>query len=207
MERASLNQTTGTASGVVLSGGRSSRFGEADKLMTDHGGMPLLHHAVLRLAEVTGDVVVVLAPDAPEPAMPPGVPVRYARDAVEGQGPLAGAVAGLAAVTRDLGVLAGGDMPGLSTAVVLEMLRVAGEARADAVALQEGDGFRPLPVVVHADRGRERAHSLLHEGQRSLRAWLQAMRVAVVDEATWTALDPARSTLRDIDVPGDLRQP
>lgn len=187
----------------MLAGGRSSRFG-SDKLAASHAGMPLLLHAVLRLAEVTTDVVVVLAPDAPEPSMPPGAPVRYARDPQEGEGPLAGAIAGLDAVDREVAVIAGGDMPGMSTAVVLEMLRLAGEAQVEAVALQDGGRFRPLPVVVRVARARELGHALLHDGERSLRGWLQAMRVAVLDEATWTAFDPGRETLRDVDEPGDL---
>jgi molybdopterin-guanine dinucleotide biosynthesis protein A len=107
-------------------------------------------------------------------------------------------------VERELAVLAGGDMPSLSTAVVLEMLRVGSEAGSDAVALQEGDRFRPLPIVVRAVPARTTAHALLHRGERSLRGWLQAMRVAVIDEASWTALDPDRATLRDVDEPEDL---
>jgi molybdopterin-guanine dinucleotide biosynthesis protein A len=189
----------------VLAGGRSTRFGDADKLAATHRGMPLLHHAVLRLAEVTGDVVVVLAPDVPAPAMPPGAPVRFARDAQPDDGPLAGASAGLAVVDRDLALLVGGDMPELSTAVALEMLRVAAEAPVEAVALRDGDAFRPLPVVVRATAGRAAAHDSLHRGERSLRRWLQAMRVAVIDETTWVALDPQRRTLRDVDVPDDLQ--
>jgi molybdenum cofactor guanylyltransferase len=189
---------------VVLAGGRSTRFGEADKLTAEHAGMPLLHHAVLRLAELTGDVVVVLAPDGTEPSVPPGVPVRFAHDPLEGAGPLAGAVAGLSMVDRDLAVLAGGDMPSLSIPVLLEMLRVASEAPVDAVALREGDRVRPLPVVVRVDVARDVAHALLHDGERSLRRWLQAVRVAVVDEATWTALDPERGTVLDVDEPSDL---
>ena len=188
----------------MLAGGRSSRFGAADKLAAPYAGMPLLHHPVLRLAEIAGDVVVVLAPDAPEPPMPPGTPVRYVRDVRDGEGPLAGAVAGLGVVDREVAALAGGDMPGLSTAVILEMLRVAGEASVDAVALHDEGRFRPLPVVVRTVRARELGHALLHGGERSLRAWLQAMRLAVIDEATWTALDPGRETLRDIDEPGDI---
>jgi hypothetical protein len=31
------------------------------------------------------------------------------------------------------------------------------------------------------------------------------MRTAVIDEATWTALDPSRSTLHDVDEPSDLK--
>jgi molybdenum cofactor guanylyltransferase len=188
----------------VLAGGRSARFGVADKLAASYAGIPLLHHPVLRLAEVTGDVVVVLAPGAPEPSVPPGAPARYVRDPREGEGPLAGVVAGLGAVDRALAIIAGGDMPTLSTVVLLEMLRVAAESSVEAVALQDGDRTRPLPVVVRSARARDVGHTLLHEGERSLHGWLQGMRVAVIDEATWTALDPDRETLKDVDEPDDI---
>jgi molybdopterin-guanine dinucleotide biosynthesis protein A len=188
----------------VLAGGESRRFGAGDKLSEIHVGMPLLHHAVLRLAEVTGDVVVVLGPGAPEPSMPPGAPVRFAWDALEAQGPLVGALAGLAAVDRDLAAVAGGDMPSLSTAVLLEMFRVASEADVDAVILHDGERRRPLPMVVRSGRASEMGHAMLHRGERSLRGWLDAMRVAVIEETTWTALDPGRATLRDVDTREDL---
>jgi len=167
-------------------------------------GMPLLHHAVLRLAEVCGDVVVVVGPDAVDPTLPVGVPVRVARDATEGEGPLAGVYAGLLAVTTDVALVAGGDMPDLQTPVLLEMLGVADEARVDAVALQEGDRARPLPCVVMAERAVDVAHTLLHSGRRSLRDLLDALHVAVIDEPTWHALDPLRRTLFDVDEPSDL---
>lgn len=188
----------------MLAGGRSTRFGAGDKLASEHGGIPLLHHPVLRLAEVTGDVVVVLAPGAPEPPMPPGAPVRFARDPKEGRGPLVGAVAGLETVDRDLAVVAGGDMPGLSVAVVRNMLRVASERSVDAVVLQDGDRFRPLPVVVRVAPARELGRALVRAGTRSLRAWLRALDASTIDEATWTSLDPRRETLRDVDEPSDL---
>jgi len=170
-----------------------------------HRGLPLLHHAILRLGEVSAEVVVVIAPEAAEPAVPVGGGVRFVRDARQGEGPLAGLLAGLEAASSDRALVAGGDMPELSTPVLLEMLRVAGEATVDAVVLQEGDGFRPLPCLVRVTPVREAAHTLLHSGERSLRALLQAVRTAVIDEPTWTALDPGRGTLLDIDEPGDIR--
>jgi molybdenum cofactor guanylyltransferase len=187
----------------VLAGGRSTRFG-SDKLAAIHRGVPLLHHAVLRLGEVCAEVVVVIAPGAPEATMPIGANARSVRDAQEGQGPLAGLVSGLEAASTELALVAGGDMPDLSTAVLLEMLRVAGEASVDAVALQDGDRFRPLPNLVRVAPARDAAHALLHAGDRSLRSLLQALRTAIIDERTWTALDPSRSTLHDVDEPGDL---
>jgi molybdopterin-guanine dinucleotide biosynthesis protein A len=166
--------------------------------------MPLLHHAVLRLAEVCGDVVVVVPPDATDPSLPVGVPSRVARDATEGEGPLAGVYAGLLALTTELALIAGGDMPDMQTPVLLEMLRVADEARVDAVALRDGDRARPLPCVVRSDRVVDVAHTLLHSGRRSLRDLLDALNVAVIDEPTWHALDPSRRTLFDVDEPSDL---
>ena len=188
----------------MLAGGRSSRFGSEDKLRAEVDGIPLLHHPIRRLAEVTGDVVVVIAPGRPEPALPAGAPVRIARDTREGEGPLEGALAGLAIVDRELAVVAGGDMPGLSDAVLRAMVRVAVDAPADAVALRDGDRFRPLPAVVRVAPARTAAERLLRDGDRSLRAWLRAMGPTVVEEPTWVALDPQRVTLRDIDEASDL---
>jgi molybdopterin-guanine dinucleotide biosynthesis protein A len=166
--------------------------------------MPLLHHAVLRLGEVCGRIVVVLAPDAADPPMPPGVSVAFARDPTEGKGPLAGLHAGLLAAPSDLALVAAGDMPDLQTRVLLELLQVADEAPVDAVALQDGDRYRPLPCVVKNAAAAEAAHALLHAEHRALHDLLDALRVAVIDEATWVALDPERRTLFDVDVPSDL---
>ena len=74
----------------------------------------------------------------------------------------------------------------------------------EAVALQDGDRYRPLPCVVHVRRAIEVAHALLHDGRRALHDLLDALRTAIVDEATWVALDPERRTLFDVDEPSDL---
>lgn len=187
----------------MLAGGRSTRFG-SDKLTAIHRGIPLLHHAVLRLGEVCAEVLVVIAPDVPEVAMPVGARARLVRDAREGDGPLAGLLSGLEGSSTELAFVAGGDMPDLSTAVLLEMLRVAGEAAVEAVALRDAGRVRPLPSLLRVEPAREFAHALLHRGERSLRSLVDSLRVAVIDELTWTALDPGRGTLHDIDEPGDL---
>ncbi|MEX2406220.1 MAG: molybdenum cofactor guanylyltransferase [Actinomycetota bacterium] len=191
------------ATGIVLAGGRSMRFGR-DKLAEPYRGMPLLHHVVLRLAEVCDEVVVVIAPDAQEPPLPRGAPVSIVRDAREGEGPLAGAYTGFCAVRTELALLAGGDMPELQTPVLLEMLKVAAEARVEAVVLGDGEGLRPLPAVLRAASARDAAHVLLDSGRRRLRDLLDALRVAIIDQDTWHALDPARRTLFDVDEPADL---
>jgi molybdopterin-guanine dinucleotide biosynthesis protein A len=168
--------------------------------------MPLLHHAVLRLSEVCGEVVVVLSPGGAQPPLPDAVAVRVARDAREGEGPLAGALAGLAEVRTELAVLAGGDMPDLQPAVLLEMLRRAADGPEEAIALADGDGWRPLPSVVRVRPAAAAARTLLGAGRRRLRDLLAELRVAVVEERAWHALDPLRRTLVDVDVPADLER-
>ena len=66
------------ATGVVLAGGRSTRFG-TDKLAQTYRGMPLVHHAILRLGEVCSEVVLVLPPGGLERPPPIGVEVRVAQ--------------------------------------------------------------------------------------------------------------------------------
>jgi len=188
---------------VVLAGGRSSRFG-SDKLASMYRGLPLLDHAVTRLAEACGRVVVAVAPGAEAPSFPPGLPVTIAYDADAYEGPLAGLVTALPHVPTEWLMVAAGDMPDLAPGVLLEMLRVAEEAQVDAVALLDGDRIRPLPCVLRVDPVRRNAPALLHDGERRFRAILDSLRVAVIDEATWTALDPNRGSLRDVDTPGDM---
>jgi len=187
----------------VLAGGAARRFGR-NKLIEPYRGAPLVYQVIRRLDEVCDGVVVVLAPGAADPGAPAGIEVHIARDARTGEGPLAGLAAGLAATGTEWAVVAGGDMPDLSRAVLAEMLRLAGEGSADAVALVDGAVVRPLPLVVRTTAVSRSAGALLDAGGRSLRALLESLRLHVVDEPTWYALDPTRGTLRDVDVPGDL---
>jgi molybdenum cofactor guanylyltransferase len=198
----SLQQTTGAATGIVLAGGRSTRFGR-DKLREPYRGFPLVQHAILAMAEVTGDVLVVAAPGRP-PELPTGIRLLVQEDAIEGEGPLVALSNALANVATPLALVVGGDMPELARPVLLELLRVADEADVDAVALEDGDRFRPLPVVLRLRRARPVAAGLVRTGERRLRTLLDALRVAVVDEPTWHGLDPTGRTLFDIDTPADL---
>ena len=189
-------------SGIVLAGGRSTRFG-SDKLVADHSGRPLLHAPIEVLSGICDDVIVVRAPGRSGDDLPPGV--RVANDPTEGEGPLAGLHAGLmAAVRSNTALVVGGDMPELQPAVLRELLAVLDRARVDAALLADGDRPRPLPAAVRTWPAADVAHTLLHAGRRRLRDVFDALRTAVVDEATWTALDPERRTLIDVDEPGDL---
>jgi len=191
--------------GILLAGGRSTRFGANDKLAADYRGAPLLHHAVRGLAAACEEVIVVTSPAASAPSLPSDVPVRVVHDAAEGRGPLAGLSAGLASIAGDtLAVVAGGDMPDLRVDVLREMLRAVAPRRVEAVALEEGESFRPLPCVVRAAPALIAANAAMRGGRRSILDMLGRLAIVVIAERRWTELDPDRRTLLDVDEPGDL---
>jgi molybdopterin-guanine dinucleotide biosynthesis protein A len=188
--------------GIVLAGGRSTRFG-SDKLAAALDGVPLVRRAVDALAAVTDGVIVVLPPGVERADLPAGVTVTH--DMQEGEGPLAGLHTGLlAAVRTDQVVVAGGDMPELQPSVLRLLLDTLDDASVDAAALADGSRPRPLPIALRTWPAADAVHTLLHAGRRRLRDALDSLRTAVIDEPTWTALDPGRLTLRDVDEPGDL---
>ena len=98
-------------SGVVLAGGRATRFG-SDKMAAAYEGVPLLRRAIDAVSAVADGVIVVLPPGAEREELPAGVTVTH--DLQEGEGPLAGLHTGLlAAIRSDVVLVAGGDMPEL----------------------------------------------------------------------------------------------
>lgn len=147
---------------------------------------------------------MVLAPDAAEPSMPAGIRATFVHDAIEGEGPLRGLAAGLEATNAEWALLAGGDMPYLQLGVLRQMLRAARETRAVAAMLSDAGEERPLPCVLRRAAAAEVTRDLLAAGRRSLKDLMAAVSTVVIDEPTWTALDPKRRTLVDVDEPADL---
>ncbi len=187
--------------GIVLAGGRSSRFG-SDKMRATYLGRPLLIHAIDVLDALSDETFLVLAPDSEVPEdLPHGI--RVARDREPYGGPLAGLSAGLEQAGTELSIVAGGDMPRLAPLLLAEMRRIAETFDVDAVALCEGADRRPLPLVLRT-RARDRVRELLDGGERSLRSLLGTLTVKDLEERAWRAFDPAGGTLLDVDVPGQI---
>ena len=192
-------------SGILLAGGASSRFGR-DKLVESVGGRPLFQLPLAALAAVCDEVVLVVGPDAEPPALLPSpVPIRIARDERRHEGPLVAASVGLAAVGGAFALIAAGDMPGLRREL-LAVLVERSSADVDAVALVDGERWRPLPSLVRVGPARSLARRLVDSGERRLRALVAGLRLDAVPEAAWRPADPEGAWRRDVDVPGDLAE-
>jgi molybdenum cofactor guanylyltransferase len=194
----------GGVSGIVLAGGRSSRFG-ADKLAEPLGGEPLLHRAVRAVAQVSDEVLAVVSSSGHLPALPSDrpVPARTTRDDEPHGGPLAALAVGLAYAEHPVAIVAGGDMPWLSPSVLSLLVDRLRSGAVDAATLELGGRGQPLPLAISRS-ALVTIRGLLADGERSLRSMLGRTRVALVYEPAWRALDPAGRTLADVDVPEDL---
>lgn len=202
----------GGVSGIVLAGGRSSRFG-SDKLAAPLAGVALLDRAVEALANAAvgcSEIVVVLAPGDDRALPSAGVPVRRAVDPAAHGGPLVGLLAGLEAASEPVVLVAGGDMPTLSPDVLGALLRalVAAEGWADAAVLLQRGTRQPLPAAYRNGAATQLARRLIGDGERSLMGLLRGLATRELAEGEWRGLDPTSATLRDVDRPEDLpREP
>jgi molybdopterin-guanine dinucleotide biosynthesis protein A len=186
--------------GVVLAGGRSSRFGSS-KLDAVIDGRSLLSNAIDGVTPASTEILVIAAPDAA-----PRLPARATliHDPVAFEGPLAGVAAGLRAAHESMVLVIGGDMPTLVGAVVESMLVTLDGSGVEAVVLEHEGRARPLPIALRREPALAAVDVLLADGERRLRALPEALATTVIPEPTWRALDPYGMTVRDIDTPVDL---
>jgi molybdopterin-guanine dinucleotide biosynthesis protein A len=191
-------------SGILLAGGASRRFGRP-KLVEPLDGVPLFHWPLWALVDSCDDVLIVLGPDAAALHLPPGSDrVRFVRDDVAYEGPLAGTRVGLESVRRDHAVLVAADMPGVTPRLLSLMAERAAKAARAAVVLNDADGPRPLPAVVTVAPALALARSLLESGERRLRALIDGLDPLGLPPALWSTVDPDGAWRHDVDVPDDL---
>jgi molybdopterin-guanine dinucleotide biosynthesis protein A len=194
--------STPSISGIVLAGGRSTRFGAA-KLDADLAGRSVLDRTIEAIGAACTEVVVVGRP-------PPGISgpteaTRYLEDRVPFEGPLVGLHAGLAHAAHDLVVVVAGDMPFVRGDVLRALLeRIARPSVGDAAVLLDDGEARPLPMALRRLPALDAAEQAIDGGERSLRQLLARLRVETIAEPSWRRLDASADSLIDIDSPEDL---
>jgi molybdenum cofactor guanylyltransferase len=184
------------ASGIVLAGGQSRRFG-ADKALLPLGGRPLIAHTVEKLAALSDDVVVVANSDAYAEL---SLPVRVIPDQRPGEGSLMGIYSGLKAVRHSVALVVACDMPFLDLFLLRYMLRLAADY--DVVMPRLEGMCEPLHAV-YTRACVEPISRLLARGERQIIAFLPEMRVRYVTEGEVDLFDPQRLSFVNVNTPED----
>ncbi|GAA4534496.1 molybdenum cofactor guanylyltransferase [Amycolatopsis samaneae] len=176
--------------GIVLAGGRARRLSGVDKPALVVDGTSLLAKAIAALAGA--ERVVVVGPERPGHG-----DVEWTREAVPGGGPVAGLMAGLAAIPPDVPrvVVLAADLPGVRVSTVDRLLGALGD-RAGAVLVDAAGERQWLLGAWLAGRLRE---ALPERGEgASLRRVLGGLEIVEVLALPGEA--------EDIDTPGDLER-
>jgi molybdenum cofactor guanylyltransferase len=188
--------------GVILAGGRASRFGR-DKLSATLGSRPLLSLAIEAVSGMCEEVVVTVAAGYHLPLLPPNA--RPVVDPAPYQGPLAGLLSGAMATHQDRLLVVGGDMPTLVPDVLRQLLEaLSGPHRAAMLGLGPSADPQPLPCALQRRALLARGPDQASVVGRPLRWMLDMLEPVVVPESAWRRADPDGLTLRDIDEPADL---
>ncbi|MDG5818255.1 molybdenum cofactor guanylyltransferase [Natronococcus sp. A-GB7] len=194
-------------SGVVLAGGYSTRFGEADKAVADLAGTPMIRRVADRLATVCDELVVNCREDqreAIETAMADfPEPVTFAIDPEPDRGPLAGIAAGLETASREYAAVVACDMPFVDPAL-LEALADRAEGRDGALVKLEDGWYQTTQAVYRTEpMARACANALEGEDGRILAA-VEELDTVVVDEGELEGV--SGDTFESIDTREALRE-
>jgi molybdopterin-guanine dinucleotide biosynthesis protein A len=176
-------------SGVVLAGGRSSRFGE-DKARFIYQGRPLMAHVLASLEGAAERLIVAKAP-YPEFAVPTVL------DLYRGASPLSGLCTALSVAQRDWVALAACDLPFLTADYWQILLSYA--TTCDAVIVKRQERLEPLAALYH--------RRILPVAQVQLSTDPALQRLAALINSTvipFEALNLHGSTLRNVNFKHDL---
>ncbi|EMA42388.1 molybdopterin-guanine dinucleotide biosynthesis protein A [Halococcus morrhuae DSM 1307] len=174
--------TSARRGALVLAGGRSTRFGERDKVLAALAGVPMVRRVAERLAGLDELVVSCRADQttAIERALS-GMEFHCVADPDPDCGPLVGVRTGLRALDTDYAAVVAADMPFVDPEFVSSLFtRAAGH---DAAVPRHEGWLQPTQAIYRTDATADACAAALSRGERELRAALDALDHVVVTES------------------------
>lgn len=195
----------GPLTGIIVAGGKGTRFGGRDKAFVEVDGEPIIARTLRVFRQLfTQTIVVTQHPD------------RFAHFGVDlttdrypGGGPLAGIHAGLRVARTPFSFVAACDMPLLDVDVIRFLIDRLPKKRDDEapdaiVPWWEGD-VEPLHAL-YARRCLPKIEDCLENDRRSVRDFLAQIRVDYVAEDVLADLDGAPASFTNLNTPGELER-
>ena len=124
--------------GVILMGGKSSRFGQ-DKVMAPIGDKPLIEHVIEVISPLMEDVILI------GPARPGMRGLKRLDDLIPGCGPMGGIYTALKTATKTFCFVFAADMPSIHAGLVTYMQSLA--KGQDVIVPAWSGGFEPLHAI------------------------------------------------------------
>jgi molybdopterin-guanine dinucleotide biosynthesis protein A len=168
--------------GVIVAGGRSTRFGDRDKAVADLAGTPLVRRVADRLGHAVDELVVNCRPDQRAAIEATLEEVDHtptiAEDPDPDRGPMAGLMTGLRAVDSEYAAAVACDMPFVDSGFLDYLFeRAAGH---DAAVPKPDEWYQPMQAVYRAEPMAAACAAALERGERRVVAPLEDLAYVVV---------------------------
>lgn len=189
--------------GVIVAGGRSTRFGEEDKVLADLAGIPMIRRVAERLSTVVDTLVVNCRADqtATIERVLAGLEFEFAEDREPDYGPMAGVHTGLRALDTDYAAVVAADMPFVEPEFLSHLFdRTAGH---DAAIPRHDGWLQPTQAVYRTTTMADACATALSRGDRALRAALSSLDPVVIEEAELPD-HVAPATFTNANTPGEF---
>lgn len=187
--------------GIVLAGGRSTRMGRP-KAWLPVGGRTMLEAVVGAIVDGLRDQAApIIVVGAPGQDLPPlGAPARRIDDDIEGEGPLRGMAAGLAALQglAQAAFVSSCDVPLLKPAFVARMLALLGD---HDIAVPVVAGLHHPLAAVYRIEVLQAVRDLLAKNRRRPFFLFEECRTRLVAAVDLEAADPDLDSLKNLNTP------
>lgn len=187
-----------SCSGVILAGGRSSRFAGANKAFFDLGGSPVIQPVIALFREMFSETLLVT--NTPVPYLPWDAAI--VTDIFSVKSSLTGIHAGLFYAQTPYIFVAACDTPFIRKSVV-ELVLSEIEPGTAAVMPETPAGTEPLFAAYATEALPVVAHSIRREKLKIQRVF-QKLRVKKIPASRVLEVDPDLETFFNINTPADL---
>ena len=191
---------------LVLAGGRSTRFGDSDKVVAELAGTPMIRRVVDRVAGVVDEVVINCRADQVDAIRDAlagsGFEPTFAVDREPDEGPMAGIARGLEAVSAEYTFVVACDMPFVDPDFVEFLFeRAAGH---DAAVPRPDEWYQTTQAVYRTEAMARACRRALDRGEQRIVAPLEELDEVVIDgDESWQVA--AADTFDNINTREELR--
>ncbi|MBW1783902.1 MAG: molybdenum cofactor guanylyltransferase [Deltaproteobacteria bacterium] len=192
------NEKIQDVTGVVLAGGKSSRYGK-NKALEKVQGIPLIQRAVIPMRSIFHHVVIIT--NTPEEYAYLNLPMH--QDIIKGLGPLGGIYTGLKMIPDDAGFFVACDMPFLNPELIRHMVEI--KADFDVVVPRISGKLEALHGL-YTKRCLDRIERLIHSGTYQIFRFFPEVSVRYVDDVEVRSVDPDLRSFLNINRPDELKR-
>ncbi len=186
----------GDTTGVILAGGKSSRYG-SNKALAELNGMPLIERVLGVMGSVFEDLILIT--NSPGEYAHLKIPMK--EDLIKGLGPLGGIYTGLESISHEAGFFVACDMPFLNEGLIRHMLAISGDY--DAVVPKIDWKIETLHTL-YRKRCLPAIKSLIDSRNYQAKQFFQRIRVRYVGQDEILAFDPRLRAFANVNRPEEM---